>query len=78
MGCQTGFYLVMFTDLNSIDVYPIIKEMLEFIINFEGEIPGASPIECGNYSLQNLEKAKSYAFKYYNRLTTQKNFIYEE
>ena len=78
MGCQTGFYLVMFGDLSSNDVYPIINEMLEFIVNFEGEIPGASPIECGNYSLQNLDKAKEYAKEYYNRLTTQKNFIYEE
>ena len=78
MGCRTGFYLVMFTDLTSVDVYPIVKEMLEFIINFEGEIPGASPIECGNFSEQNLKKAKIYAKNYYNRLTTEKSFIYEE
>ncbi len=76
MGCKTGFYLIMFGDLNSQNVYPLVKEMLEFIVNFEGDIPGATPVECGNYSEQDLVSAKLYAKEYLARLTGEKNFIY--
>ena len=50
--------------------------MLEFIVNFEGDIPGATPVECGNYSEQDLVNAKLYAKEYLARLTSEKNFIY--
>ena len=78
MGCKTGFYLVCFGDLSSLDVYPYIVDMLEYIIGFDGEIPGATPIECGNYSLQDLNLAKMYAKEYLNNLVTNKNFEYEK
>ncbi len=78
MGCRTGFYLVMFGDLNSLSVYHLVVKMLEFIINFKGDIPGATAIECGNYREQNLDKAKLYAKDYLEKLTTEKNFIYEK
>lgn len=77
MGCRTGCYLVMFGDLSSEDVYPLIKEMCEFIINFEGEIPGAAPEQCGNYSEQNLNMAKFYIKKYLDSLKEKKNFQYK-
>ncbi len=78
MGCRTGFYLVVFGDLTSEDVYPLIVEMLKFIIDFSGEIPGATPIECGNYSEQDLDRAKIYAKTYLERLFANKYFIYEK
>ncbi|MBQ7227228.1 MAG: S-ribosylhomocysteine lyase [Clostridia bacterium] len=64
MGCRTGFYLVLFGDLTSVDVLPIVKEAFAFASEFEGEIPGAKPEECGNYSDQDLDGAKKYAKKY--------------
>lgn len=76
MGCRTGCYLVMFGSLTSEDVYPLVDEMLDFIIDFEGEIPGAKPEECGNYSEQNLNMAKFYAKKYKQALTENKSFTY--
>lgn len=64
MGCRTGFYLI-FRGNKSVDmVKPLVIKMLEFIIDFEGPIPGASPIECGNYLDLNLDMAKYYARKY--------------
>ena len=45
-------------------------------INFEGEIPGASASECGNYSEQNLNMAKYYIKKYKASLEKDKNFKY--
>lgn len=76
MGCRTGFYLVMFDKLTSEDVFPLIIDMCDFIINFEGDIPGATPIECGNYSEQNLNMAKYYITKYKNDLINYKRLIY--
>ncbi len=76
MGCRTGCYLVMFGDKSSIDVFDLVIELCDFIINFDGPIPGASPIECGNYSEQNLSMAKYYIKKYKNDLLTYKRTIY--
>ena len=76
MGCRTGFYLVMFDELDSAAVYPLVKAMLEFIISYQGEIPGARMAECGNYSEQNLAMAKYYARIYYDELTKEKRFTY--
>lgn len=77
MGCRTGCYLLMFGDLNSEDVYDIIVKMCDFILSFEGEIPGAKPEECGNYSEQNLNMAKYYIKKYKTVLVNNKSFEYK-
>ena len=78
MGCRTGFYLVMFGDLESADVSDLVLDMLRFIIDFEGDIPGASAAECGNYLEQNLNMAKFYAKKYLQELTDHPRFHYPE
>lgn len=77
MGCRTGCYLVMFGDLKSQDVYDLVNQMCDFVINFDSEIPGASPVECGNYSEQNLNMAKYYIAKYKKALIKNKNFEYK-
>lgn len=76
MGCRTGCYLVMFGDLNSEDVYDLVLSMCDFIIAFDGDIPGAAPEQCGNYSEQNLNMAKYYIEKYKKELTENKRFKY--
>lgn len=76
MGCRTGCYLVMFGELSSEDVYEWVIKLCDFILSFEGEIPGAKPEECGNYSEQNLSMAKYYTAKYKNELTENKRFEY--
>ena len=58
MGCRTGFYLILEGALDSRDALPLLRELFEWIVAFEGEIPGAKPAECGNYSEQNLAMAK--------------------
>jgi S-ribosylhomocysteine lyase len=64
MGCRTGFYLLLGGDYSSKDILPLIIEMFEFIRDYEGEIPGATAINCGNYSDMNLTMAKHYAKRY--------------
>ena len=49
MGCRTGFYLLLAGDYESRQILPLVTEMYEFIAAYEGEIPGASPMDCGNY-----------------------------
>jgi len=61
MGCRTGFYLLLGGDYTSKEILPLIVEMFEFIRDFEGDIPGATPENCGNYSDMNLSLAKEYA-----------------
>lgn len=78
MGCRTGCYIVMFGDLNSEDVYELVLKMCDFIIAYEGEIPGAAPEQCGNYSEQNLNMAKYYIKKYKEELVSHKRFTYPE
>ena len=64
MGCRTGFYLVVFGAYESIDVANLVKRLFEFARDFEGEIPGATARDCGNYLDNNLEWAKCYMRKY--------------
>ena len=78
MGCRTGFYLVVFGDQTAENVYPLVLEMCDFILGFEGEIPGARPEECGNWSEQNLNMAKYYIRRYRSELTENKRTQYPE
>ena len=64
MGCRTGFYLLLAGDYTSADIVPLMKEMYEFIRDFEGQVPGADPKDCGNYLDMNLGMAKYLAKKY--------------
>ena len=76
MGCRTGFYIVLFGDLQSKDIYETVISMCDFILNFEGDIPGATPKECGNFSEQNLNMAKFYIKGYKKDLIENKKFEY--
>jgi S-ribosylhomocysteine lyase len=64
MGCRTGFYLILAGELEPDDVLPLLREFCAWTLAFEGEIPGAKPAECGNYSEQNLAMAKWEAARY--------------
>ena len=64
MGCRTGFYVLFAGDLESKDIVGIMTEMFEFVRDFEGEVPGQSAHDCGNYLDINLNIAKYDAKKY--------------
>lgn len=57
MGCRTGFYFLT-RDLPDEIALDIVLKSMEFIRDYEGEIPGNSPVECGNYLEHDLLKAK--------------------
>lgn len=64
MGCRTGFYLLLAGDYESKNIVPLMIEMYEFIRDYKGEVPGASPKDCGNYLDMNLSMANFLAAKY--------------
>ena len=71
MGCLTGNYLVVKGDLTSRDILPLMKETFSFIAGYEGEVPGATPRDCGNYLLMNLPMARWEAAKYLHEVLEQ-------
>lgn len=64
MGCRTGFYLVVFGDYAPQDVADLVTRLFVFARDFEGEIPGATPAECGNYHDADLNQAQWWARRY--------------
>ena len=70
MGCRTGFYLLLFGDSESRDIIPLMQEMFAFIRDYKGEVPGASPRDCGNYLDMNLPMANYLAKKYLENVLT--------
>ena len=68
MGCRTGFYLLLEGKYCSADVVDLIKEMFDFVRKFEGEVPGQSAHDCGNYLDMNLDMAKFVANKFYENV----------
>ena len=61
MGCCTGNYLLLQGSAGSADILPLIRETMEFVASFEGEVPGATPRDCGNYSFMDLPAAREAA-----------------
>lgn len=60
MGCRTGFYLVMWGDVEAKAVKEGLERALEKVLNAE-EMIVATSVECGNYRDLSLFGAKEYA-----------------
>lgn len=79
MGCLTGNYLLVKGNLQSSDILPLMIETFRFIADYEGEIPGATAKDCGNYLLQDLPMARWEARKYLTEVlevATEENLVY--
>ena len=64
MGCCTGNYLLMQGDLTPGDIIPLLKDTFRFVAEFEGDVHGATPKDCGNYSYMDLPEAKREAKRF--------------
>nr|WP_317282354.1 S-ribosylhomocysteine lyase [uncultured Sellimonas sp.] len=81
MGCRTGFYLLLSGNYESKDIVPLIREMFTFISNYEGDVPGASAKDCGNYLDINLPMARYLAEKYLKEVLldiTKEQLVYPD
>ena len=79
MGCLTGNYLIVKGDLTSADVLPLVRETFAFVAAYDGEVPGATARDCGNYLLQDLPMAKWEAAKYLHEVLEnikEENLVY--
>lgn len=81
MGCLTGNYLLMRGDLQPEDILPLMRETFRFVADFEGEVPGTAPQDCGNYLLHDLPMARWEARKYLEEVlekATEENLRYPQ
>lgn len=61
MGCRTGFYFLTRDSVSKADAITLVQNTFDFIADFEGEIPGSTEVECGNYRDHDLAGAKAEA-----------------
>lgn len=64
MGCCTGNYLIVSGEVDSAEIAPVLCEMFRWIAAFDGDVPGATPRDCGNYSFMDLPAARKAAARY--------------
>ncbi|MDE7509381.1 MAG: S-ribosylhomocysteine lyase [Muribaculaceae bacterium] len=64
MGCCTGNYLLLAGDYSSGDILPLLRRTMAFVAGFEGDVPGATPRDCGNFSFMDLPAARDAARRY--------------
>lgn len=78
MGCRTGFYFLLRDNVSKKEAIRITVEAFDFIRKFEGEIPGVSAEECGNYKDHDLDGAKKEAAMMYEvvKNITEENLVY--
>ena len=81
MGCLTGNYLIVKGDIPSRDIVPLLREAFAFVASYDGEVPGATARDCGNYLLMNLPEARWEARKYLTEVLeriSDENLTYPE
>lgn len=71
MGCLTGNYLLLRGDYRSEDIVTLMQRTFAFVADFEGEVPGTQPQDCGNHLLHDLPMAKWEARKYLTEVLLQ-------
>ena len=79
MGCQTGLYLLI-RNADNKKVVELIKKIFKDISVYDGEMPGASEIECGNFRNLSVELANWEARDYYEKIKdlTENDLEYEK
>lgn len=79
MGCQTGFYFLVRDVITKEKVLDIVKDVHKKTIEHNGEVFGASEIECGNYKTLDLERAKKACREYLDVIKDETDIItYDE
>ena len=76
MGCCTGNYLLLEGTPSPSEILPLLRETFRFISSFEGEVPGATPRDCGNYSFMDLDAARRAARIYLEEVLPDPATVY--
>ena len=69
MGCLTGFYFLTSTEHEIMprEIAGLIRAAFRHQAKYEGEVPGATPLNCGNCLLHDLPMAKFEAASFLAR-----------
>ena len=81
MGCLTGNYLLMRGDLQPADIVDLMRRAFRFVVDFQGQVPGTAPKDCGNYLLHDLPMAKWESKKYLSEVLDKmspENMVYPQ
>ena len=69
MGCLTGFYLILKGSRSPREIYEFLLNSFDSVKD-STDVPGATPENCGNYLMHNLDMAKWYAARFVEYLKT--------
>ena len=60
MGCLTGFYFITGSphEIMPREIEPLLRAAFRHLANYRGPVPGATPVNCGNYLFHDLPTAK--------------------
>lgn len=72
MGCLTGFYLILKGNRSPQDIYSLLLNAFRSVAT-ANTVPGATPVNCGNYLMHNLDMAKWYAAEFADYLQANAN-----
>lgn len=61
MGCRTGYYLTVWGDRNEEFITNHLIPVFKKVVEWQGEIPAANEVQCGNYRDMDLAGAKKFA-----------------
>lgn len=64
MGCLTGNYLLLRGDFDPSDIVDLMCRTFAFVADFDGDVPGTEPRDCGNCLLHDLPMARWEARKF--------------
>ncbi len=78
MGCLTGCYLIVKGRPTGQELLPLMIRAFEFCGEYDDAVPGANPVNCGNYILHDLNMARYEAKLYANLLKTSPCFEYPQ
>lgn len=65
MGCRTGFYMTCWDETDVNIIIDAVNKSLEKVL-VTTSIPAENEVQCGNYRLHSLKRAKEYAKKVLN------------
>ena len=78
MGCLTGCYLILKGAPAPQEAAALLLRAFEYAASYEGEVPGATAVNCGNYLLHDLPMARWESARYAKTLRESPCYEYPE
>ena len=76
MGCLTGNYLIVKGRPTPQEILPLVLAAFRHCRDYEGDVPGATEVNCGNFRLHDLAMAKWEAARFVEALEHSPCFEY--